>query len=107
MVRKAKFHAAKCGISDSFSQASKRRRRLPERLEDGQTLLDATFSHRVATSTPLEPSQLATAADIFRREFYYPFLDLMLNELGKRFSFESCEVMMQLSAFNPANWETD
>ena len=107
MVRKAKFHAANCGISDSFSQANKRRRRLPERLGDGQTLLDATFSHSVATSTPFEPSQLATAADIFRREFYYPFLDLMLNELRKRFSFESCAVMMQLSAFNPSNWKTD
>ena len=107
LVQKAKFHAAKCGISDSFSQASKRRRRLPERLGDGQTLLDATFSHSVAASSPSEPSQLATAADIFRREFYYPFLGLMLNELGKRFSFESCEIMMQLSAFNPANWKSD
>eukprot|EP00112_Aurelia_sp_Birch-Aquarium-sp1_P005450 Seg1619.5 transcript_id=Seg1619.5/GoldUCD/mRNA.D3Y31 product="hypothetical protein" protein_id=Seg1619.5/GoldUCD/D3Y31 len=107
LVQKAKFHAAKCGISDSFSKGNKRRRRLPERLGDGQTLLDATFSHSVATSTALKPNQLATAADTFRREFYYPFLDLMLNELGKRFSFESCDVMMQLSAFNPANWKTD
>eukprot|EP00794_Sanderia_malayensis_P015569 gene15569-17145_t len=102
LVCKAKLHASKCNVNNTFNEASKRRRRLPERLGDGQTLLDATFSHSIAT--PSESSQSVTAVDNFRHVFYYPFLDLMLNELGKRFSVESCEVMMQLSAFNPLHW---
>ena len=102
LICKAKLHGSKCNVNNTFNEASKRRRRLPERLGDGQTLLDATFSHSIAT--PSESSQSVTAVDNFRHVFYYPFLDLMLNELGKRFSVESCEVMMQLSAFNPLHW---
>ncbi len=102
LICKAKLHASKCNVNNTFKEASKRCRRLPERLRDGQTLLDATFSHSIAT--PSESSQSVTAADNFRRVFYYPFLDLMLNELGKRFSVESCEVMMQLSAFKQLHW---
>eukprot|EP00795_Rhopilema_esculentum_P005384 gene5384-556_t len=91
-----------CNVNNTFNEACERRRRLPERLGDGQTSLDATFSHSIAT--PSESSQSVTAVDNFRHVFYYPFLDLMLNELGRRFSVESCEVMMQLSAFNPLHW---
>ena len=82
LVCKAKLHASKCNVNNTFNEASKRGRRLPERLGDGQTLLDATFSHSIAT--PSESSQSVTAVDNFRYVFYCPFLDLMLNELGKR-----------------------
>ncbi len=102
LICKAKLHASKCSVNNTFNQVSKRCRRLPERLGHGQTLLDAAFSHSIVT--PLESSYSVTAADNFRRVFFYPFLDLMLNELGKRLSIESCEVMMQLSTFNPHHW---
>ncbi len=77
LVCKAKLHASKCNINNIFNKASKRHRKLPDRLGDGQTLLDATFSHSIAT--PSDSSQSVTAVDNFRHVFNYPFLDLILN----------------------------
>ena len=48
-----------------------------------------------------------TAQSKFCIEFYYPVLDLLLSELRRRFSIESCEVLVQLSALNPAQWNAD
>ena len=92
------------GIEDSFKNlGSKRRRSLPHRLQDGQTLLDAAFSHHIIDAAP-ESNTPVTAQSKFRTEFYYPLLDLLLSELRRRFSTESCEVLVQLSAFNPTHW---
>ncbi len=77
LVCKAKLHASKCNINNIFNEGSKRHRKLPERLGDGQTFLDATFSHSIATSS--DSSQSVTAVHNFCHVFNYPFLDLILN----------------------------
>ncbi len=87
-VQIAKEKAAELGILDVFSPPDKRRRTLPSRLADGQTLLDATFSHRIGAET--ENIQAESQEDTFRRSFFYTLLDLLLNELQKRFSSEAC-----------------
>ncbi|XP_063590423.1 zinc finger MYM-type protein 1-like [Penaeus indicus] len=101
-VQMAKERAAEFGIVDDFSPPDKRRRTLPSRLVDGQTVLDASFSYRIGAET--ENIQAESQEDTFRRSFYYTLLDLLLNELQKRFSSEACEVMVQLSALCPSKW---
>ncbi len=96
----AKEKATEFGIADDFKMPDKRRRTLPSRLADGQTLLNASFGHRAAAET--ETLQAESLADNFRRTFYYALLDLLLNELQKRFSSTACKVMTQLSAFCPS-----
>ena len=76
-VHAAKVKAAEFGIEDSFS------RTMPNWLADGQTLLDASFSHHIASST--QNSMLVSARSKFRTDFYYCLLDLLLNELDTRF----------------------
>ena len=107
-VQTAKAKAVQCGIEDSFRDlGSKRSRNLPHRFTGGQTLLDAAFSHRNASLA--QPNSSVTAQSKFCIEFYYPVLDLLLSELRRRFSIviESCEVPVQLSALNPAQWNED
>ena len=105
-VQTAKEKAVQCGIEDSFRDlGSKRSRNLPHRFTDGQTLLDAAFSHRNASLA--QPNLSVAAQSKFCIEFYYPVLDLLLSELRRRFSIESCEVLVQLSALNPAQWNED
>ena len=103
-VEKAKEKAVSCGIHEEFDAQRKRKRSVPTRLADGQTVIDAAFSHSIPTQNQEENT---VAIDVFRREFYFPFLDLLLSELQKRFSSEACEVMVQLSAFNPYKWNND
>ena len=98
--------AVQCGIEDSFRDlGSKRSRNLPHRFTDGQTLLHAAFSH--CNVSLAQPNSSVTAQSKFCFEFYYPVLDLLLSELRRRFSIESCEVLVQLSALNPAQWNED
>lgn len=105
-VRTAESKAVEFHVEDSFRDPSnKRRRTLPNRLADGQTLLDASFSHHVASST--QNSTTVSSESKFRTDFYYCLLDLLLTELKRRFSVESCEVLVQFSAFNPARWSDD
>ena len=88
-VDAAKVKAAEFCIEDSFRDpTNKRRRTLPNRLADGQTLFEASFSHHIASST--QNSMLVSARSKFRTDFYYCLLDLLLNELDRRFSTESC-----------------
>ena len=62
----------------------KRRRTIPAHFADG--LLDmAGLQHM----RPDSESEL----QLFKREFYFPFLDKMSHELEKRFSNEACELM--------------
>ena len=103
-VEKAKEKAVSCGIHEEFDAQRKRKRSVPTRLADGQTVVDAAFSHSIPTQNQEENT---VAIDVFRREFYFPFLDLLLSELQKRFSSEACEVMVQLCAFNPYKWNND
>ena len=101
-VQMAKERAAKFGIFDDFRPPDKRRRTLPSRLADGQTVLDASFGRRIGAET--ENIQAESPEDTFRRSFYYTLLDLLLSELQKRFSSDACEVMVQLSALCPSKW---
>ena len=104
-LKDAQDIASKCGIKDDFSvESAKRRRTLPSHLGDGQVLLEAAFSLRVASSNTGDASE--SPATEFRRSFYYSFLDLILSELEKRFSSKACEVMVQLSAFHPNKWDS-
>ena len=105
-VQTAKAKAVQRGIEDSFRDlGSKRSRNLPHRFTDGQTLLDAAFSH--CNASLAQPNSSVTAQSKFCTEFYYLVLDLLLSELRRRFSIESCEVLVQLSALNPAQWNED
>ena len=104
-LKDAQDIASKCGIKDDFSvESAKRRRTLPSHLGDGQVLLEAAFSLRVASSNTGDASE--SPATEFRRSFYYSFLDLILSELEKRFSSKACEVMVQLSALHPNKWDS-
>ena len=105
-VQTAKAKVVQCGIEDSFRDlGSKRSRNLPHRFTDRQTLLDAAFSHRNASLA--QPNSSVTAQTKFCIEIYYPVLDLLLSELRRRLSIESCEALVQLSAVNPAQWNQD
>ena len=102
-VKAAKLKAAEFDIEDSFRDlGTKRRRCLRHRLTDGQTFLDATFSYHIATTAQSNAS--VTAQSKFRTEFYYPLLDLLLSEMQRRFSTESCEVLVQLSLLIQRTW---
>ena len=61
------------------------------------------FSHRIARAAQSDAA--ITAQSTFRTEFYYPLLDLLLSEMRRRFSTQSCELLVQLSAFNPTPWD--
>jgi hypothetical protein len=82
-------------LGDSFRDPSNKRRRTLPGLADGQTLLDASLSHRVFFST--QNSTTVSAESKFRTGFYYCLLDLLLRELKRRFSIESCDVLVQFS----------
>jgi hypothetical protein len=104
-VDAAKLKGSDFGIEDLFKNlGSKHRRSLPHCLKNGQTLLDAAFSHHIDVAPE---SNTSDAQSKFRTEFYYPLLDLLLSELRRRFSTESCEVLVQLSAFNPTHWNEE
>lgn len=41
--------------------------------------------------------------DHYRTNFFYPVIDLMLNELDRRFSKANCDLMNSIQALNPKN----
>jgi hypothetical protein len=103
LLAEANSLSEKCGIEgldDSFSESnptalqSKRRRTLPTRLADGQSLLDMPT---IRCNRPDDESEL----ECFRRELYFPFLDKILSELNKRFSEQACEMMNLAATFHP------
>ena len=102
MQNKAKV--VSCGIHEDFDAQRKRKRSVPGRFADGHTVIDAAFSNSIATRNQ---EKNTAAIDVFSREFYFPFLDVLLSELQKRFSEEACEVKVQFSAFNPYKWKDD
>ena len=96
-VNAAKLKAVEFDIEDSFRDlGTKRHRCLPHRLTDGQTFLHAVFSHHIATAAQSDTA--VTAQSTFRAEFYYPLLDLLLREMRRRFSTQSCEVLVYLNS---------
>ena len=65
-VKTAKAKAIGCGIHEDFDTQKKKE----------------AFSHSIATHNEGENT---TVIGAFRREFYFPFLDLLLSEVQKRF----------------------
>ncbi|CAM1298254.1 Uncharacterised protein r2_g787 [Pycnogonum litorale] len=106
-IKTAKSKAESCGIPAEFDDQRKRKRTLPQRFLDGQTLIHAPFGQSMSAASEDEEGSSASVTEVFRRGFYFPFLDVLLNELEKRFSTESCKVMAQLSAFTPLKWSDD
>jgi len=97
-ISDAKETATTCGTATDFTES--RKRKLPKKLSDGQTVLEATFSY-AHSNNPLPSEDPKTT---MRRIFYYPFIDLILAELDARFSVDSCTIMKNMSAFSPKRW---
>ena len=45
----------------------------------------------------------ASQKEIFKRDFYLPFIDRMLCEIQARFSEKACSILENASAFHPKN----
>eukprot|EP00795_Rhopilema_esculentum_P016053 gene16053-7398_t len=80
----------------SAALQSKRRRTVPARVTDGQTILETS-------SVPCNRPDGESDLECFRRELYFPFLDKMLSELDKRFSDQACETMSHAAILHPRN----
>ena len=85
-LAEANSFAGKCGsevVDGSFSDSdptalqNKRRRTLPAHLADGENVIDMTTLRCHRPEGESEEQR-------FRREFYFSFLDKILNELNKR-----------------------
>ena len=74
---------------------AKRRRYLPSRFRDGQTIMMGS------NSLPWSHPEGDSVADRLRQNFFYPFLDRLLAELKKRFSDQACELISDAAAFYP------
>ena len=74
----AKEKAVEFGIIDDFTPPDKRCGSLPNRLTDGQTVIDVNLIH--TETVTIEGSEEIS----FRCSFYYTLLGLLLNELQKR-----------------------
>ena len=104
-LAEANSFAENCGsevVDGSFSDSdptalqNKRRRTLPAYLADGENVIDMPT---LRCNRPEGESEKQR----FRREFYFSFLDKILNELNKRFSEKACEMMTLAATFHPRN----
>ena len=68
-------------VNDENSNRSKRRRTIPSYFNDNAFVLDQD-ARVIQEETPGSDSP----RDLFRRDFFFPFLDWMHNELERRFS---------------------
>ena len=83
--------------SEIATSHPKRRRCLPTRFRDGQTIM------RGSNSLPWNYSEDDgdSVAYRSRQNFFYPFLDKLLSELDKRFSDQPCDLLSDAAAFYP------
>jgi hypothetical protein len=86
-------------FDDQDLNRPKHRRTVPSNLIDDFFLdQDATV---VREGTPVVDRN----RDLFKRQFFFPFLDRMLNELEKRFSSKACTVLSLSNVFHPRNFK--
>ena len=83
-------------FSDPTASQNKRRRTLPAYLADGENVIDMPT---LRCNRPEGESE----EQRFRREFYFSFLDKILNELNKRFLEKACEMKTLTATFHPRN----
>ena len=74
---------------------AKRRRCLPSRFRDGQTIIMGS------NSLPWSHPEGDSVADRLRQNFFHPFLDRLLAELKQRFSDQACELISDAAVFYP------
>ena len=82
--------------SEIATPSPKRRRCLPTRFRDGQTIM--TASNSLAWNYSDDSDSVAYR---FRQNFFYPFLDKLLSELDKGFSDQACDLLSDAAAFYP------
>ena len=90
-------------VVDDFDQVDqqhpnrpKRRRTIPSYFNDGTFYLDQD-----ATAIQEEIPGNDRPRDLFKRDFFFPFLDWMHNELKRRFSSKACEILSLANVFHP------
>lgn len=81
-------------FDDNDLNRPKRRRTVPSNLIDG-FFLDQDAS--------VLREDHDRERDLFKREFFFSFLDWMLNELEKRFSSKACKILSLSNVFHPTN----
>ena len=83
--------------SEIATPPPKRRRCLPTRFRDCQTIMTGS------NSLPWNYSEDNgdSVAYRWRQNFFYPFLDKLLPELDKRFSDQACDLLSDAAAFYP------
>lgn len=86
------------GDNPGYTHAPKRQRTMPAYLNDGSFYLDQDASAiQNARNTD------ADCREAFKRDFFFSFLDWLLNELEKRFSSKACEILSLANVFHPRN----
>ena len=83
--------------SEIATPPPKRRRCLPTRFRDGQTIM--TGSNSLPWNYSEDDGD--SVAYRLRQNFFYPFLDKLLSELDKRFSDQACDLLSDAAAFYP------
>ena len=84
-------------FDDQDLNRPKRRRTAPS------NLIDDFFLDQDATVVREETPVVDRKRDLFKREFFFPFLDWLLNELDKRFSSKACNILSLSNVFHPRN----
>ena len=87
-------------VDDENSNRSKRRHTIPSYFNDNAFVSDQD-ARVVKEETPGSDSP----CDLLRRDFFFPFLDWMHNELETRFSSKACEILSLANVVHPRNFE--
>ena len=82
--------------SENNETSRKRRKTIPAHFRDGSSFLhdEGLFAASQATTDPCGNTS-------FKREFFLPLLDRLLNEIEKRFSADACKILSLASVFHP------
>ena len=83
-------------VDQENSNRPKRRRTIPSYFNDHAFVLDQD-ARVIVEETPGNESP----RDLFKQDFFFPFLDWMQSELERRFSSKACEILSLANVFHP------
>ena len=83
-------------VDQQHPNRPKRRRTIPSYFNDGTFFLDQD-ARAIQEEIPDNDRPRA----LFKRDFFFPFLDWMHNELERRFSSKACEISSLANVFHP------
>ena len=89
-------------VDHENSNRPKRRRTIPSYFNDSEFVLDQD-ARVIQEEIPCNDSP----RDLFKRDFFSPFLDWMHNELERRFCSKACEMLSLANVFHPRYFEEE